>query len=136
VRYLAIDLGQKRTGFAVGDDVTRIASPLHTVELPDREALLRAITRLVREHQPDAIVLGLPLNMDDSEGAPAKQARAFGEKVHQSTNLPVYYQDERLTSYAADQQMARSGRTHKQKAQRRDALAAAQILSDFFDRAD
>lgn len=135
VRCLAIDLGLKRTGFAVGDDVTGIVQPLHVVELPDQQRLLSAVARLVREHESEAIVLGLPLNMDDSEGEPARQTRAFGEKVHQHTTLPVYYQDERLTSFTADQQMARTGRTHKQKARRRDALAAAQILRDYFDRA-
>jgi putative Holliday junction resolvase len=135
VRYLAIDLGGKRTGLAVGDDDTRIISPLHIIELPPGPALLREITAAAREHDPDAFVLGLPLNMDGTEGAPARDARAFGEALQQAIHKPVHYQDERLTSFAADQQMARSGRTHKQKARRRDALAAAQILRDYLERA-
>ncbi len=134
VRYLAIDLGGKRTGLAVGDDVTKIVSPLHIIEQPHRDLLHDEIAAALREHEPDAVVLGLPLNMDSTEGQPAKDVQAFGEELHRRTGLAVYYQDERLTSFQADQQMARSGRTHQQKARRRDALAAAQILRDYLER--
>lgn len=135
MRYLAIDLGHKRTGFAVGDDDTGIVSPLDVVLASMGAPLLEEIRKVVAQHGPDAIVIGLPINMNGTEGEPAKEARAFGEEVHRRHGLPVYYQDERLTSYAADEQMARSGRTHKEKARRRDALAAAQILRDYLDRA-
>ena len=134
VRYLAIDLGGKRTGLAVGDDESLLVSPLQVIEQPLGEMLHKDIASAIDEHGPEAIVIGLPLNMDGTEGQPAADVRAFGELLHRRTNLPVYYQDERLTSFDADQQMARSGRTHRQKARRRDALAAAQILRDFLDR--
>lgn len=136
MRYLAIDLGQKRTGLAVGDDVTRLASPVDVIRIAMGEQLIAAILKAIAEHGPDAVVIGLPLNMDGTEGKGAKGVRAFGEILHQKCGLPAYYQDERLTSFAADEQMARSGRTHKQKANLRDALAAAQILRDFFERAE
>lgn len=136
MRYLAIDLGLKRTGFAVGDDITRLVSPLDVVEIPQGELLMKEISKVIAEHGPDAVVIGLPINMDGSEGKPAKDTRAFGEIVHRQSNLPVYFQDERLSSFAADEQMARSGRTHKQKARRRDALAAAQILRDYLERVE
>lgn len=135
MRYLAIDLGGKRTGLAVGDDASKLVSPLRIIELPPGDELIRQIATAAAEHEPDAIVIGLPLNMDGTEGPPANGVRAFGEKLHQVLDLPIYYQDERLTSFAADQQMARSGRTYRQKSQRRDALAAAQILRDFLERA-
>jgi putative Holliday junction resolvase len=133
MRYLAIDLGQKRTGLAVGDDATGLVSPVAVVEAAPGEEVVRRIEESIEEHQPDAVIVGLPLNMDGSEGDAAKGARGFGAVLAERCHLPVHYQDERLTSFAADQQMARSGRTHKQKKELRDALAAAQILRDFLD---
>jgi putative Holliday junction resolvase len=133
MRYLAIDLGDKRTGLAVGDDVTNVVTPLEVVQQPVGPALIDAIGRVIASHEPDELVIGLPLNMDDTEGPRAKLVREFAASLHGAHPLPVHFQDERLTSYAADQQMARSGRTHKQKKQARDALAAAAILRDFLD---
>jgi putative Holliday junction resolvase len=131
--YLAIDLGDKRTGLAVGDDETRFASPLRTIERPiaQAEQLLDDIAKAVREHKADALIIGLPLNMDDTEGPRAKLVRSFGARIAAHTGLPVHLQDERLTSDAADWDMSRSGLTRGQKKQRRDALAAAAILRDY-----
>ena len=133
MRYLAIDLGDKRTGLATGDDETKLVSPAGVLEIPRGEALVDAIMKAIDEHEPGAIVIGLPLNMDDTEGNRAKIARDFASDLTKRIDLPVHLQDERLTSYAADQRMARSGRTHKQKKQIRDALAAAEILRDFLE---
>ncbi len=133
MRFLAIDLGDKRTGLAIGDDETRVAAPLTVIELPRGDALIDAIADSIKDHGPDEIVIGLPLNMDGTEGPQAKLVREFGEQLHQYCGLEVHYHDERLTSFAADQQMAGSGRTHKQKKRLRDALAAAEILRDFLD---
>lgn len=132
MRYLAVDLGEKRTGLAVGDDLSNMVSPMKVIEVP-RGDLLDAVHEAIEDADADAIVIGLPINMDGTEGPAAKQTRVFGEELAQATNLPVHYQDERLTSYAADQRMARTGRTHKQKKSIRDALAAAEILRDFLD---
>ncbi|MEE8154782.1 MAG: Holliday junction resolvase RuvX [Phycisphaerales bacterium] len=133
MRFLAVDLGDKRTGLAVGDDETNLASPLTVIEVARGDALIDAIADSIKDHAPDAIVLGLPLNMDGTEGSQAKLVREFGEHLHDRCGLEVHYHDERLTSFAADQQMARSGRTHKQKKRLRDALAATEILRDFLD---
>lgn len=134
MRYLAIDLGDKRTGIAVGDDETGIASPVAALPVVPGPALVRTILRVIEEHAPDALVLGLPLNMDGSEGPRARRTRAFGAELEAVIDRPLFYQDERLTSYAADQRLAGSGRTHKQKKKARDALAAAEILEDFLRR--
>jgi len=132
MRYLAIDLGEKRTGLAVGDDVSDMVSPMKVLEAPHGD-LLDELRAAVEDADADAIVIGLPINMDGTEGPAAKQARTFGDELAEATGLPVHFQDERLTSYAADQRMARTGRTHKQKKSLRDALAAAEILRDFLD---
>lgn len=137
MRYLCIDLGDKRTGLAVGDDITRTASAVGVIEVPrDRNdgcALLDAIARAIDEHlgPQDQLVLGLPLNMDDSEGPRASMVRGFAARLGEHTGRAVHLCDERLSSVQADWEMQRTGMTHKQKKQKRDALAAAAILRDF-----
>ena len=131
MRYLAIDLGDKRTGLAMGDDGTGIVSALTVIEQPRGPALLAALEAAVAEHGPDELVLGLPLNMDDTEGDRARLTRTFGADLATRCGLPVRYQDERLTSEAANARLARTGRTHGQKKAIRDALAAAEILEDY-----
>lgn len=131
MRYLAIDLGQRRTGLAIGDDFMCIASPLEVIETASPEHRLRLLEAAIAEQEPDALVLGLPLNMDGSESPASKDVRAVGELLQQRTKKPVHYVDERLSSYAADQQMAGSNLTRGGKKARRDALAAANVLQDF-----
>lgn len=137
VRFLCIDLGDKRTGLAVGDDVTMLASAVGVLEVPrERDggrALLDAIAKAVEEHlgPRDELVLGLPLNMDDSEGPRAKMVREFAAKLGERAGRAVHLYDERLSSVQADWAMGRTGMTHKQKKQKRDALAAAAILREF-----
>lgn len=135
MRYLAIDLGDKRTGLAVGDDEVRIASPLAVIERPvsPGDALLDDLRREIESHKPDTLVIGLPLNMDGTEGPRAKLVREFAARLAERSGLPVRFHDERLTSDAADWQMSGSGLTRGGKKARRDALAAAAILRDFLD---
>lgn len=133
MRYLAIDLGGRRTGLAVGDDRTRTVSPAGVIEHPPGERFIHEIVKAVEEYQPGELIVGLPLNMDDTEGESARRVRAVAERIAEATNLPMHFKDERLTSFAADKRMARTGRTHKQKKHLRDALAAVEILRDFLD---
>ena len=139
---MAIDLGDQRTGLAVGDTQTGLVSPLDVLEVPVRSAggaaLLDAIAGAIDENlgagangRPTGLVVGLPVNMDGTEGPRAKQVRAFAARIAQRTGLEVAFQDERLSTADADWAMARSGLTRKQKKGRRDALAAAAILRDF-----
>lgn len=141
VRYLAIDLGDKRTGLAAGDAATRLAAPLRVIDVPlaDRaggallDALAAAIDEFLGPNEPGELVLGLPLHMDGSEGPRAKLVRAFAARLEQRCNRPVHLHDERLTSDRANQLMGKSGLTHAQKKARRDAIAAAAILQSFLD---
>jgi len=138
MRYIGIDLGDKRTGIALGDSITRLATPVKVLEIASSErsgealldALLHEIGALVGKGACE-LVLGLPLNMDDSEGPRAKLSRTWGERIASRSGRVVHFQDERLSSVDADWQMAQSGLTHKQKKERRDAIAAAAILGDF-----
>lgn len=138
MRYLAVDLGQRRTGLAVGDAQTRIVTPVEVLQVPmsDGTGLVNAIQASCVQHlgPRDQIVIGLPVNMDGSEGPAAKAVRDFGDKLAARTGRIVHFMDERLTSAQADWEMARTGLTRGEKKQRRDALAAAAILRDFLSR--
>ncbi|MCC5786597.1 MAG: Holliday junction resolvase RuvX [Phycisphaerales bacterium] len=140
-RYLAIDLGDKRTGIAVGDLVTG-SSPIGVVETPiahdSGEALLRDLLHAIDEHLDPSgeLVFGLPLNMDGTEGPRARTVRLFAARLADRSGRKVHLQDERLTSAEADWAMAGSGLTHAQKKRLRDALAAAAILRDFLAALD
>lgn len=140
MRYLAIDLGDKRTGLALGDSDTRVVTPVEVIEVPRTSdggrSLISALVKKAHLHigppSPGvALVLGLPLNMDGSEGGAAKSVRGFAADLTASMPYALHFHDERLTSVDADWTMARSGLTHSQKKARRDALAAAAILRDF-----
>ena len=133
MRYLAFDLGDKRTGLAIGDDETGIVSPVATVECSMDGSLLDRLSLCIEQHEPDELVVGLPLNMDGTYGPQARRIAAFAERLAERVLLPIHLQDERLSSAAADEAMSQSGLTHKQKKHRRDALAAAAILKSFLD---
>lgn len=131
---MGVDLGDRRTGLAIGDDGMRIASPLDVIEVPRARMgeLVRVIANRARAEGVGRFVVGLPLNMDGTEGPMAARSRSFGAALAEASGIEVVYQDERLTSAEADWEMAGSGLTHGQKKARRDALAAAAILRDAF----
>ena len=130
-RYLAVDLGDRRTGTASGDDQTGFVSPGSVLEIPRGPRLVERLAAAATDADADAIVLGLPLNMDGTEGPRAALTRAFAAELAAATGRPVHLQDERLTSAAAEARLARSGRTRQEKKRLRDALAAAELLRDF-----
>jgi len=141
-RYIAVDLGDRRTGLAVADSQTRVASPWKTLEVPlaheDGAKLIREIERTVlRDYGGSSaleIVVGLPLHLDGRESDRSKIARTFADRLAGALGLPVHLADERLTSKQADWAMGQSGLTHLQKKRRRDAVAAAALLQGFLDR--
>ncbi|MFN3167535.1 MAG: Holliday junction resolvase RuvX [Phycisphaeraceae bacterium] len=133
MRYLAIDLGDKRTGVAFGDTFTGIVTPLEVIGTASENERFARLRDLIEREGPGALVVGWPLNMDGSAGPSAQKCKAFADQLGEATGLPVHLHDERLTSAIADEQMAMSGLTHKQKKARRDALAAAAILRGFFE---
>ena len=131
MRFLAVDLGDKRTGLAIADEDPKMVHPLSVLEVPIGPLLIDAIEQAIGKHDAQALVLGLPLDMDGTIGPRAKLTQEFGKKIALRTSIEVFYQDERLTSIAAEEHLSQSGKTHKQKKRVRDALAAAEILNDF-----
>ena len=128
MRWLAIDPGTKRIGLAVGS-----ASPVKSVPAEPRTAALADIKAAVEAYGVGAIVVGLPLNMDDSEGAQAKIARAFGQRIADATGKPVHYCDERLSTVEALALLVPAGLTRKKKKARVDRVAAQVMLQAFLD---
>ena len=131
MRYLAIDYGLKRTGLAICDDGESIPSPLKVLTEP--KLLIDSIVKIAKEEEAGAIVIGLPLNMDDaSEGPMTKRVREFAGDLERRIDLPIFFQDERLSSFDAEGKMA-GLYTRKKKKGRLDAVAAASILQAFLD---
>ena len=132
MRYLAIDYGTKRTGLAICDPTETIVSPLAVIQT--QKELLKEIKNIIETENVEAIVLGLPLNMDDSQGPQAELVKKFAEQLKNSLNVPVYLQDERLSSFGAEQKLASAEFTKAQKKERLDAVAAAEILQIFLEQ--
>ena len=133
MRYLAIDFGDKRTGLAVADDETKLALPLDVIETSSEEERLRQLRATVEDHNVSALVLGLPLNMDGSEGMAAKKAQRFASVLRATFSLPVYLVDERLTSEASAALMAQTSLGRRKRKIHQNAVAAAAILRDFLE---
>lgn len=131
MRFLGIDYGTKTVGVAFSDHSGRIASPVAV--LPAGAGLMEKLAELASAEQVGAFVIGLPLNMDGTEGPAAKRVRGFAAELEEYTGLAVHFQDERLSTFEADGKLARTGLTRKQKKDRRDAVAAAAILQAFLD---
>ena len=136
MRYLAIDYGLRRVGLAMCDPGEIIISPL--CQLPHDKTritqLIAKISDIISENRVEAVVVGWPLNMDDTEGPQAKLTREFSEHLAHAIDIPVHLQDERLSSAAADEMMQDAGLTTGRKKQRRDMLAACDILRGFLDQ--
>ncbi len=134
-KFLGIDHGTKRVGVAVGDDEFRLAAPVTTVDVTgSADSVIHAIAELANDYQIDVIVIGLPLNMDGSEGPQAKLTREFGASLSARLDLPVEYFDERLTSIGADELLAPAELTRKKKRKRIDRVAAQLILQGYLDQ--
>ena len=130
--WLALDIGDKRIGLAAGSDDARLARPLRVLTRGSKEQDFAAIARAVNEVGAEALLVGLPLNMDGSEGPQAKRVRKYAERLRRRLGLPLRYHDERLSSFVADQILAEKPR-QKARRQPNDAIAAAAILQSFFE---
>ncbi|MHC4122837.1 MAG: Holliday junction resolvase RuvX [Planctomycetota bacterium] len=131
MRYLAIDYGLKRTGLAICDEAETIASPLMTIV--GRKNLISKIAEIVKNENVGGIVLGMPLNMDDSEGTQAKLVQKFAKQLKEAVNIPLHFQDERLSTFAAEEKLADIELGKAKKRSLLDALAAAEILQSFME---
>ncbi len=134
MRTLGVDLGRVRIGLALADDVLRTARPLKVIARTTRAADLAAIAAAAREYEVERVVLGLPLNMDGSEGPSARLARAFAPRLEEALAAPVELFDERLSTFEAETRLRDQGFSAKDRRARVDAEAAAVILQGWLDR--
>ena len=134
MRYLGIDHGQKRTGLAISDASETLVSPHMVIETQSSTELLRQILLVLDAENIGAIVIGLPLNMDGSEGPRAKHVRVFAAELAAKTDCRITFHDERLSSFEADHLAVGLELTRKKKKKRLDAIAAAAILRSFIDQ--
>ncbi len=137
MRWLSVDYGHKRVGIATGWDEDGFATPVKMITGGNDEHVIREIIVAVREFDCHGIVVGWPINMDDTEGPQALKTRGFAAELkaaadHHGLHLDVRLWDERLSSFHADGVLA-GEMTRKKRKQRQDAIAAAAILTAFFD---
>lgn len=131
--YLGFDYGTKHIGIAVGGTASGTAQPLGSAPVHQGRPDWAPIDRLVKEWRPAALIVGKPLNMDDSENAMTRAARQFGHRLQARYNLPIHWVDERLTSVDAKNTLAAEQVPWKQRKTQVDALAAQGILQAYLD---
>ena len=128
---LGIDYGQKYIGYAIGNDITYSSSTQGTIICTNQKKLFQEIQNLVNEWEIKLIILGLPINMDDTESKMSKEVRSFQKKIEKSLNVECKLHDERLSSFEAKQQMDIIKKNKKQPNPGIDALAAQVILESW-----
>ncbi|MDO9021528.1 MAG: Holliday junction resolvase RuvX [Deltaproteobacteria bacterium] len=130
MKRLGIDLGARRIGVAVHAEEGVPARPLETLELPEANQAVNAVTAVVKREAADEVVVGLPLNMDGTEGMKARAARTFAALLGRKTKVPVILWDERLSTVQAQRARTASGRKGREGI---DAEVAAILLQAYLD---
>ena len=133
-RLLAIDLGAKRVGVAVSDELRITVTALKRLERRSWKDLLSRVAAIIESYDARALVIGLPLNLDGTTGPAAVEATRIAENFRKSLSVPVFLQDERLTSFAAESEIKTQGLDEEEIRQRVDSESAAIILRDFIDQ--
>lgn len=131
---LGFDFGTKSIGVAVGQTITQTASALTAIKAKEGIPDWNIIERLIDEWQPQQLIVGLPLNMDGTEQPLTKRARKFGNRLHGRFGLPVQFQDERLTSTAAREQLFGDGGYRNLVKGKVDSTAALLIVEDYLNQ--
>ena len=125
---LGFDFGTRNIGVAAGQVITRTASALLSLKARDGVPDHNQIEALIKEWMPDAVVVGIPLNMDGSESEMSRRARKFGNRIHGRFNLPFYEADERLTSFETKEWAGKLGHKGNYGSNPVDAMSAQIIL--------
>jgi len=132
-RIAGIDYGTVRIGIAISDPGHAFASPYENYTRRGKEADLRRFRRLVEEEQVERFVVGLPIHLDGRESEKSREARQFGQWLHEGTGVPVQFFDERFTSSEAEQFLLAAEMTSKKRKQRKDMLAAQILLAAYLE---
>ena len=134
MRIIALDIGDVRIGVAVSDLMRIIANPRETYLRKDEDADIAYFIELAKKEEADTFVVGLPINMDGTEGPRVEICRAFGEKLREKSGLKVEYQDERLTTVTAERMLIEADVRREKRKQVIDKVAATIILESYLNR--
>jgi putative holliday junction resolvase len=132
-RVLALDLGKRRIGLALSDELGITAQGLQTLERTNIREDLARLTQLANDKNVTLLLVGNPLHMSGDEGRQTVYAREFGDRLHAATGLPVEYWDERLTTVEAQRVLRQSGISIEKRGKAVDRLAAVILLESFLD---
>jgi putative Holliday junction resolvase len=133
VRILALDLGKRRIGLAISDELGVTAQGLPTLERTNIREDLARLGKLIDENAVSLILMGNPLHMSGREGRQAEYARDFSERLTEATRVPLIMWDERLTTVEANRVLRESGISIKKRAKAVDRLAAVILLESYLD---
>jgi len=134
MRYLGLDLGTKTLGISISDKTGLIASPYKTINYDDQETLLNETKDIIETEKIEKIILGLPLNMNNTEGESVRRTKEFKEKLETLINVPIDFQDERLSTSAAERVLIDADLSRKKRKKVIDKLAAVVILQNYLDK--
>lgn len=134
MRILGLDIGSKRIGIAVSDELGLTAQGKETLVSKGQEADVEQIVKIAMRYQAQEIVVGLPLNMDGTEGTQAKRVRTLIERIRREVSIPVREWDERLSTVAAERALLEADVSRSKRRKVIDKLAAALILQTYLDR--
>ena len=133
-RIMALDVGDKRIGVAVSDELQLVATPLTTIERTQSEkADLRSVEQLVREHEVSKVVVGNPIMLSGIPGVQAEKVKDFTEKLARRLRVPVETRDERMTTLEAERRLIEADVSRADRKQVIDKLAATLILQSYLD---
>jgi putative Holliday junction resolvase len=133
-RLLGLDVGSKTIGMALSDVTRSVATPYDTIRRTKFTADAKIIGDAIEEHQVGAVVIGLPLNFDGSEGPRAQSTRAFARNLAALIAVPIIFWDERLSTAAVERHLIEADVSRKRRAELVDRMAAAYILQGALDR--
>ena len=137
MRLLGLDVGSKTVGVAISDELGITAQKLQTIQIDETKYNfgMRPLKKLVRQYDVDGFVLGLPKNMDGTSGNSVARSKAYGKRLEEKFNLPVYYSDERLTTIESRRVLIEDAGMHDRKKRKQviDQMAAVLILQNYLD---
>ena len=131
---IGLDLGDKTIGVAVSDRIGAVASPLETIRRKKFTLDAARLLEIIADREVGGILLGLPRNMDGSEGPRCQSTRAFARNLSRLTELPIGFWDERLSTVAAERALLEADTSRKRRAELIDNVAASYILQGALDR--
>ena len=134
MKIIGLDIGTVRIGIATSDILEIMASAYDVYRRKTMEQDVLHISKLITDLDAGEVVIGLPLKMDGTEGASVTMAKSFGEELAKHTSVPIFYQDERLSTVSAERILIESGMRREKRKDKIDSVAATIILQTYLDK--